>query len=68
MTEAQCNSGLEKAEASAGLYIHVPFCRSKCAYCDFYSITDSSHVERYLHALSREMAFYRDFAPRFDTV
>jgi oxygen-independent coproporphyrinogen-3 oxidase len=52
----------------AGLYIHVPFCRSKCAYCDFYSITDNSKVEGYLHALSREMGFYRDFAPRFDTV
>jgi len=52
----------------AGLYIHVPFCRSKCAYCDFYSITDDSEVERYLLALSREMAFHRDFAPCFDTV
>ncbi|HET6488424.1 MAG TPA: radical SAM family heme chaperone HemW [Syntrophales bacterium] len=53
---------------NAGLYIHVPFCRSKCAYCDFYSITDSSQVDGYLLALSREMAFYRDFAPCFDTV
>ena len=23
-----------------GIYIHVPFCRSKCHYCDFYSVTD----------------------------
>ena len=22
---------------NAGLYIHIPFCRSKCPYCDFYS-------------------------------
>jgi oxygen-independent coproporphyrinogen III oxidase len=57
-----------KVNAAAGLYIHVPFCRSKCAYCDFYSITDNSHAERYLHALSREMAFYRDFGSCFDTV
>ena len=56
------------SKANAGLYIHVPFCRSKCAYCDFYSITDSSQVDGYLLALSREMAFYRDFAPCFDTV
>jgi len=52
----------------AGLYIHVPFCRSKCAYCDFYSIADDSQVEGYLHALSREMSLYRSFAPLFDTV
>ena len=58
----------DNSRANAGLYIHVPFCRSKCAYCDFYSITDISKVEGYLHALSREMAFYRDFAPCFDTV
>ena len=38
-----------------GLYIHIPFCLSKCAYCDFYSIADGSQVEGYLHALSREM-------------
>jgi len=52
----------------AGLYIHVPFCRSKCAYCDFYSIADNSQLDAYLDALSREMKCYRDFAPLFDTV
>ena len=25
-------------KTSLGLYIHVPFCRSKCQYCDFYSL------------------------------
>ena len=24
---------------TAGLYIHIPFCKVKCVYCDFYSIT-----------------------------
>jgi oxygen-independent coproporphyrinogen-3 oxidase len=61
------NTELKKT-TPAGLYIHVPFCRSKCAYCDFYSIADGSQVEGYLHALSREMTFYRDFSPLFDTV
>jgi oxygen-independent coproporphyrinogen III oxidase len=58
----------DNSRANAGLYIHVPFCRSKCAYCDFYSITDSSQADGYLLALSREMEFHRDFAPCFDTV
>ena len=40
----------------AGLYIHVPFCRSKCPYCDFYSQTDLSLIPSYLSALKKEMA------------
>ena len=29
-----------KMKTPLGIYIHVPFCRSKCHYCDFYSVTD----------------------------
>ena len=28
-----------KNKIPLGIYIHVPFCRSKCQYCDFYSLT-----------------------------
>ena len=34
-----------------GLYLHIPFCRRKCAYCDFYSIEDLSYIDRYVQAL-----------------
>lgn len=39
----------------AGLYIHIPFCRSKCAYCDFFS-TPKSNADQaaYVSALLRE--------------
>jgi oxygen-independent coproporphyrinogen-3 oxidase len=40
----------------AGLYIHVPFCLRKCAYCDFYSVIDLSRLKEYLGALRQEMA------------
>ena len=41
--------------AKAGLYIHSPFCASRCIYCGFYSTTSLSLRERYVEALCREM-------------
>lgn len=39
----------------AGLYVHVPFCRSKCAYCDFYSLPRiSEFADRYARAVVSE--------------
>ena len=40
----------------AGIYIHVPFCQSRCAYCDFYSTTLLAHREAYVDTLCRELA------------
>ena len=44
-----------------GIYVHIPFCRSKCAYCDFNSIvTDSPDiVTRYIDAVIAHMESYR---------
>ena len=39
----------------AGLYIHIPFCRSRCIYCGFYSTTALEMRQRYVDALCREM-------------
>ncbi len=40
-----------------GLYVHIPFCRSKCAYCDFYSLPDSEKfMDDYCRALERHLA------------
>lgn len=42
---------------SLGLYLHIPFCRSKCAYCDFYSLPgNDGRMDRYCSALLRELA------------
>lgn len=37
------------------LYIHVPFCESRCIYCDFYSTTCHAEEDRYIRAAIREM-------------
>ena len=43
----------KKEKTPLGIYIHVPFCRSKCQYCDFYSLTDKddSLMEDYMDAV-----------------
>jgi len=43
------------AKKTAGLYIHVPFCLSKCPYCDFYSVTDLKRKDAYLASVLLEM-------------
>jgi oxygen-independent coproporphyrinogen-3 oxidase len=40
----------------AGVYIHVPFCKCFCNYCDFYSITDNSETESFVQAVMLETA------------
>jgi oxygen-independent coproporphyrinogen-3 oxidase len=51
-----------------GLYIHIPFCLSKCHYCDFYSLTSISALPDFLDALFKEMEMYRTRFNPFDTV
>ena len=55
-------------QTSSGLYVHIPFCKSKCPYCDFYSSTDASLVASYLAALNAEAQLYRDQFPPFDSL
>ena len=45
-----------------GIYAHIPFCKSRCAYCDFYSTTREAEKEAYVRALCREMEARRDEA------
>jgi putative oxygen-independent coproporphyrinogen III oxidase len=55
-----------RAARVASLYIHVPFCAQKCAYCAFYSEASSGElVNRYVAALIRELEMVAgDLAPR----
>lgn len=53
-------------ERTLGLYVHFPFCISKCPYCDFYSRTDYTEVNRYSSALILQMQDYARAASRHD--
>ena len=45
----------------AGIYIHIPFCKSRCIYCGFYSTTRSELRQRYVDALCRELQMRGDY-------
>ena len=45
----------------AGIYIHIPFCKRRCIYCDFFSTTQSEKKADYVHALVRELEIRKDY-------
>ena len=48
----------------AGIYIHIPFCNSKCAYCGFYSLPSLKLKDRFLEALKAEIVERKDYLQR----
>ena len=54
--------------SNSGLYVHIPFCRTRCAYCDFYSQTDLSLTPSWLEAVKREARRYKERFSSFDSL
>ena len=48
-----------------GIYLHVPFCLRKCAYCDFYSLPQKEKIASFLPALFRQFALFQKRAKGF---
>jgi len=49
-----------KTMKSLGLYIHIPFCKKKCAYCDFISFSGKEKlIEEYINSLKKEINNYK---------
>ena len=61
-----------KDKIPLGIYVHIPFCRSKCQYCDFYSVTsrDSKLLDGYMDAVCAHIREAGQLAPNYlvDTV
>ena len=51
---------------NAGVYLHIPFCRSRCSYCDFATdvFKNNETVERYVSALVKEIQTFKDQRPK----
>ncbi len=45
----------------SGIYIHIPFCKSKCAYCDFFSVAILSQKSQYVDFLCKEMELQKNY-------
>ena len=63
---------INKNKTPLGIYVHVPFCRSKCQYCDFYSLTakDDKLMDSYLTAMIAHIRETGPLAPGYkvDTI
>ena len=44
----------------SGIYIHIPFCKQACSYCDFYFVTRHHQKQAFVEALIAEIRSYRD--------
>lgn len=45
----------------AGIYLHIPFCKKRCIYCDFFSTTSSEKKAEYIKALCKELYYRKDY-------
>ena len=40
----------------AGIYVHIPFCKVKCLYCDFYSLAErEDSIDKFINAITKEI-------------
>ncbi len=47
----------------SSLYLHIPYCKTRCGYCDFHSSTCTSQLDEYVNALCQELTQRQHFLP-----
>lgn len=45
----------------AGIYLHIPFCKRRCIYCDFFSTTQGGQTDRYIQTLCKELEQRKEY-------
>ena len=45
----------------AGIYVHIPFCRQKCYYCDFYKTVNTTRTKKFIEALQNEIVQRKNY-------
>ena len=45
----------------AGIYIHIPFCKQKCSYCDFFSTANLNLRDKVIQAIAKEISLRKDY-------
>lgn len=65
-----CPHSKLEIDKMAGIYIHVPFCRKKCLYCDFYAIGSNDTTQQYHLLIEKELNLRKEFIPdkKIDTI
>ncbi|MBI4773028.1 MAG: radical SAM family heme chaperone HemW [Deltaproteobacteria bacterium] len=61
-------NGIEPCSQLPGLYVHVPFCRKKCIYCDFASTTQLGRMTEYVEAVLQEADSHSNLRPQWDSL
>lgn len=58
------NESLQFIERGMGMYIHIPFCKQKCIYCDFPAYQNlQDYYDTYVYALLQEMTVFKEVHP-----
>lgn len=52
---------MQKNITMAGIYLHIPFCKKRCIYCDFYSTTSINYKDEYIECLKKEIVLKKKY-------
>lgn len=52
----------------SGIYIHIPYCKSRCTYCDFYTQTNLLNMDEYVNVICKELFLQKNFFQDADPI